>query len=189
MSQSRRTLILLSIGLILIGGSLLLIQYLNRPPQPEPRPWERDPANLEREMARFLELKSHCEESIRNALKTNRPHFEAIVRAVEKQGLADDQGARFSFPKGGSPDALQRVTESFDRMQLGDFCDRNTLVKAYRRGGILYVKVVMCEMGHAGTYQVMYTSKERTEKQIQDELVPCALDRLDPLWWAVVEWY
>ena len=81
------------------------------------------------------------------------------------------------------------MEENLDRQELGEFCDKNTLVRAYRRSGILFVKVVMCEMGHAGTYAVMYSSNELTEKELTDQLVPCAVERLDPHWWAVIEWY
>jgi len=188
MARNRRAWLLLVLGLLLIGGSALLVTYLNRPPAGEPRiPF--DQGRWDRGMRQLMEEKSRCEEMIRSALQRDRPRFEAIVKAVEKQELAEDQSARFFFPKSGSPDQLRRVDEDFDRAELGEFCERNTLVNAYRRGGVLFVKVVMCEMGHAGTYAVMYSSKELTMKEIEDQLVPHAVERLDPHWWAVIEWY
>lgn len=189
MPRSRRPLVLLAGGLVLVIGSLVLVRWLNRPPGERTGRFRFDPAEFDRGLARLREEKFRCEDQIRTAIRRDRPHFEAIVKAVEKQGVAADESRRFSFPKGGSPDSLHRVDRSFDRAALGEFCERNTLVNAYRRGGVLFVKVVICEMGHAGTYAVLYSGKELTEKQIQDELVPSAVERLDPHWWAVIEWY
>ena len=188
MARSPRPWILLGSGLFLIGASAALVTYLNRPPAGETR-IRIDEAEIERGMRQLMEEKSRCEDLIRTALLRDRPHFEAIVKSVEKQGLAEDQAGSFSFTKGGAPDPLRKCEQNFDRWGLGEFCRNNTLVHAYRRGGILIVKVVMCEMGHAGTYAVMYSSKELTEKEVQDQLVPCAVERLDPHWWAVIEWY
>ena len=188
MARLRRPCILLGVGLVLIGGSILLVRRLTLPPD-ETRRIPFDLEMFDRGMREMMEEKSRCEDLINTALRRDRPHFEAIVKAVEKQGLAEDQSGRYSFPKGGAPDLLVKVEQGFDRMTLGEFCKDNTLVHAYRRGGVLFVKVVMCEMGHAGTYAVLYSSKELTEKEITDQLVPCAVNRLDPHWWAVVEWY
>jgi len=188
MARYRRAWILLCLGLILIAGTALLFKYLGHSPAGKPRILF-DQAEFDRSMNKLLEEKSRCEDLIRSALRRDRPHFEAIVKLVEKQDLAEDKSASFYFPKGGPADPLRRFEESPDRFELGEFCKRNTLLHAVRRGGILYVKVVMCEMGHAGTYAVMYASKELTLKEIEDQLVPHAVERLDPHWWAVIEWY
>src|SRR5262245_14049074 len=98
-----RSWVLLGVGAVLIGGTFVLMNYLNRPPVGDDARIPFDEAAFERGMEQLRKEKFRCEELIRNSIKKDRPHIEAIVKEVEKQGLAEDQSAEFSFPKGGSP--------------------------------------------------------------------------------------
>jgi hypothetical protein len=188
MHRYKRAWLLLSFGVAAVAATLLVVSILNREPSPEPRPW-LDPALFQESLEAIGRQKLECEGRLMTSISKNRPHFEAIVRAIEKQELAES-GRQFAFPKGKSPDSLKRVDQSFDRAELGAFCEANTLVTAERQKGVLFVNVVICELGHAGTYSVLYTSKNLSEEEVEIYIsAPVSFARLDPQWWALVVHY
>jgi hypothetical protein len=189
MHRYARAWVLLALGVAAVAATLLAVSILNREPPPKPRPPWLDPAKFQETLEHIRKEKLQGEELIRTSIKRNRAHFESILRLVEKEDLPRG-GARFSFPKGETPTSLRRIEESFDRMELGAFCETNTLIHAERQNEVLFVKIVMRELGHAGTYSVLFTSKALDEKEIESHLgVPGEFERLEPQWWALVEYY
>lgn len=191
MTRTSRLGILLGAGIVAVLLALLLVSKLRQEPAAaEPRPW-LDESKFQEGLEQLRAKKFRCEEEILSTIRQKRPHLEAIVRAVEKLGLKAGDEERFAFPKSGKPEDLRKVEAAFDRGELGDFCDDNTLVCAVRRkDGSLFVKIVICEMGHAGTYSVMYASKlMSTEEFEKSRSIPAAFESVEPHWWALVEWY
>lgn len=183
--KRRSPVFLLGLGAVLISGTLVLIKYLNRSPEVDSLP-RLEPSFLDSSLRQIRGMKSRAEEDTWNALRRQRSHLEAIVKAVEKLPIADS--ATFGFPKGGAPESMRPVDGIFDRQELGDYCDRNTLVRARRQGGNLHVKIVLHELGHMGTYSIKYTSRTMTDKEFESNLdAPSAFERLEDHWWALVE--
>lgn len=191
MLRLSRPRLLLVIGLVAIAGTLAIVSILNREaPQSPQEPW-LDEDRLQEAMKQLRSEKERCEELILTAIKRNRPHYEAMVRAVEKQGLKAGDRRRFAFLKTKSPDELRKVEASFNRMELMKFCEENPVIDAERLAdGTLVIDVVVCEMGHAGTYSVFYTGRVMTQKEVETvKSAPLALTQIDPQWWAIVTWY